>query len=285
MKSVSPELQAHLNGEVAMVAWCWSLARTDGVTLYATEHDQDIAYDGQTYLAAEYPFSGTAIASSADLSVDNLDLEVLLYGLDRDDILAGLYDHAEIRLFLINWADPSMGILKARRGWVGEVSIEDGKIVAEVRGLAQALQQKVGEIVTPDCPCDIGDARCGVNLAPFTVTGSVTAPSDSPYDAFVDTSRGEDDGTWNGGTISWDTGPNAGYAMEVQSFEAATKAMVLFEPMPFPIAAGDAYTLVRGCDKSLMTCRDVFDNVVNFRGFPFVPGEDVLYQAPDYREP
>ena len=42
--------------------------------------------------------------------------------------------------------------------------------------------------------------------------------------------------------------------------------------MAYDIAAGDTYTLAPGCDKSLETCRDVYANVVNFRGFPHVPG-------------
>ena len=34
------------------------------------------------------------------------------------------------------------------------------------------------------------------------------------------------------------------------------------------------------CDKRLATCRDRFDNAVNFRGFPDIPGEDFLLLTP-----
>ncbi len=42
------------------------------------------------------------------------------------------------------------------------------------------------------------------------------------------------------------------------------------------MAPGDLLRLEAGCDKRLETCRLKFDNVVNFRGFPHIPGEDWL---------
>jgi uncharacterized phage protein (TIGR02218 family) len=59
-------------------------------------------------------------------------------------------------------------------------------------------------------------------------------------------------------------------------------AFSLFLPMGDSIAIGDTGTAVAGCDKSFATCRDVFNNVVNFRGFPSIPGNDRLF-APNTR--
>jgi len=35
-----------------------------------------------------------------------------------------------------------------------------------------------------------------------------------------------------------------------------------------------------GCDRQLATCRDRFDNVPNFRGFPHIPGNDFVLRYP-----
>jgi len=35
-----------------------------------------------------------------------------------------------------------------------------------------------------------------------------------------------------------------------------------------------------GCDRALATCRDRFANVVNFRGFPHIPGNDFVLRYP-----
>ncbi len=36
----------------------------------------------------------------------------------------------------------------------------------------------------------------------------------------------------------------------------------------------------QGCDRRLSVCRDRFDNVVNFRGFPHIPGNDFILKYP-----
>lgn len=79
------------------------------------------------------------------------------------------------------------------------------------------------------------------------------------------------------------TSTNAGLSMEIKSWNLATKRVTLFLPMPFAVAPGDAITLRAGCAKSLAVCRDTFDNVLNFRGEPFVPGNDLLFRTPDAR--
>lgn len=50
----------------------------------------------------------------------------------------------------------------------------------------------------------------------------------------------------------------------------------LFLPMPFVVEDGDTFGIAVGCDKRLATCIDKFDNVINFRGEPFVPGQDAF---------
>jgi uncharacterized phage protein (TIGR02218 family) len=54
----------------------------------------------------------------------------------------------------------------------------------------------------------------------------------------------------------------------------------LWQPMVAAIAAGDAFTVSAGCDKRFSTCRDRFENIVNFRGFPQMPGNDFALSYP-----
>lgn len=53
----------------------------------------------------------------------------------------------------------------------------------------------------------------------------------------------------------------------------------LFGPMPRIIEAGTTYIAIRGCDRNWLTCKNVYNNVVNYRGFPFVPGIEKAYKV------
>ena len=96
------------------------------------------------------------------------------------------------------------------------------------------------------------------------------------------------DALFTGGLLTFDssaspTSANAGLSMEIKTWDLANKRVTLFLPMPFDIVPGDLVALRAGCSKSLAVCRDTFDNVLNFRGEPYVPGNDLLFRTPDAR--
>jgi uncharacterized phage protein (TIGR02218 family) len=47
-------------------------------------------------------------------------------------------------------------------------------------------------------------------------------------------------------------------------------------PMIYPVQPGDTYSITAGCDKQMGTCKTRFSNLVNFRGEPYVPGNDTI---------
>ncbi len=55
--------------------------------------------------------------------------------------------------------------------------------------------------------------------------------------------------------------------------------LTLALPLPYPMLTGDAYSLTKGCDKTIATCFSRFNNVVNFRGEPLVPGLDRMLET------
>jgi uncharacterized phage protein (TIGR02218 family) len=168
VKSVSTALAQHLSGPVTTLATCWRITRKDGVEFFFTDHDRDIVFDGDTYRASS-GYSRTAIANDASLGVDNLEVEGVFdnVAIAEEDLRAGLFDGAEVRIFLVNWADPAQGSLRMRRGWFGEaVLTEQGFFRTELRGMTQALQQRIGELYSPECRADLGDPRCKVPVAP-----------------------------------------------------------------------------------------------------------------------
>lgn len=76
-------------------------------------------------------------------------------------------------------------------------------------------------------------------------------------------------GYFDHGKITFTSGANAGLSMEVKAY--APGVITLMLPMPFEIAVGDAYTITAGCNQSFENCKQRFNNVVNYRGFPNLP--------------
>jgi uncharacterized phage protein (TIGR02218 family) len=280
MKTLSPALEAHLAGELATLATLIKISRRDNMVLGFTSHDQDLAVDGVTY-KADSAFEASALEARQGLSTDNLEIAGILDGsaLDGDAVRRGLYDHARIDVYLCNWADLSQGVMQLRRGWLGEVTLKGSEYQAEVRGLHDLLQRPIGASFTPECRHQLGDNRCTVNLAGYTVSGSATSVLDAAR--FYDSSRSEADGYFDSGLVTWTSGPNAGLSMEVKRF--ADKLFTLWLPMPQAITAGHAFTAIAGCDKRYATCRTKFSNLVNFGGFPHLPGVDRILNYPDAR--
>ena len=176
MKSISNDLADHIAGEVTTLATCWRVARRDGVVLGFTTHDQPLVVDDVTYHASS-GFNPSAISTSNALSVDNLDVAGALTSsaISETDLREGWFDFAAIEIFQVDWTDLSLGKIHLTSGCLGDVSLTGNRFTAEIRGLSQALQQPIGAVYSPECRADLGDKRCKVNLAAFTVTGNVTS--------------------------------------------------------------------------------------------------------------
>lgn len=180
MKTISSELSTHLDGEVTTLASCWRVVRRDGREFYFTDHDRDIVFEGNTYEAAA-SYDRTAVANGSDLSVDNMDVAGILDSdmISEEDMRNGLFNRADVYVFIVNWADPTQGPLKVRRGWFGEVTITDtGQFTTEIRGLAQALSHNFIEVYSAECRADFCDTRCKLDITSFEHQGTVSDRGD-----------------------------------------------------------------------------------------------------------
>lgn len=80
------------------------------------------------------------------------------------------------------------------------------------------------------------------------------------------------------GSARWLTGPNAGLEFSIVDNGAA--AMELQTMPQAPVHAGDKIQVIEGCDKLMTTCATRFGNGINFRGEPYLPGNDLLTRYP-----
>jgi uncharacterized phage protein (TIGR02218 family) len=276
MKVISDALTTHINQDATTLATCWRIERLDGTVFTFTDHDQDLVVDGETY-SADTGFTRSAVDGDITLAAPNLQVVGFVDAINQQDLQNGLWDYSQINIFLVNWSSPGDGIVKLRKGWLGEVTLDDsGEFQAELRGLAQVLGNNVGELFSPECRAQLFDDRCKVNIASFTDTGA--AGTDSTRSVFYHTTLTQSDGYYDGGVITMTSGANNGVRREIISWSGG--ALALFLPMPHDITVGDTFSIVPGCDKKSTTCFNKFNNIINFRGEPFIPGADALLDYP-----
>jgi hypothetical protein len=179
---------------------------TNGTILGFTDHDSAITYndgDGSLTYNAAVGYSRKDVPGGLDLAVDTTDYDGILTSpnITEADLKAGVWDYATVRLYLVNFADLTMGHLFLRKGHLGQVTVDRGTFTAEVRGMMQAYARTIGELTSATCRAELYDARCKVNPGasggtgpgspfPFTVTGTLTGVSASQM-VLYDTSRTE----------------------------------------------------------------------------------------------
>lgn len=278
-RNISSELATHLEGGHLTLATCTRVERLDGTIFGFTGHDKTLSIDSVDYEAGA-SVDASALRNQIGTGTDNLDILGLLdsNAITETDLKAGLYDGALIEVFLVNWADLTMGRLLLLKGTIGQITFSDGKYVAELVGLMQRLGQQIGELTSPTCRVkQLGDTRCQVNLASFTFAGKVVDGTPAPSRVEMTfASTTEASGYFDYGTVEFTTGPNTGIVREIKrhTLVAGEALIELQEPFPFDVTAGDQATLIAGCDRRFATCKAKFDNVVNFRGEPHLPGTD-----------
>jgi uncharacterized phage protein (TIGR02218 family) len=279
VKNIAADLQAHLNSGATTLSWCWKIVRNDGVTQGFTDHDINVTFDDVVYEAAS-GFTASEVQSSLGLAVDNLTVTGALNSatINESDLAAGLYDDAGIEVWRVNWAAPDQRVLM-RKGSLGEVQRGRTGFQAEVRGLAHILNQPVGRAFGYSCDADLGDTRCKVALATpaFTGNGIVSGVADNRR-LTVSGIESYADNWFTNGKLTFTGGANRGRAMEVKRHGVSSLgvSIELWQPMSEPIAVSDAFAIAAGCDKQFKTCKAKFDNAANFRGFPYMPGNDAI---------
>lgn len=251
-----------------------------GATVYLTDHVRDVVLGANTYKTdSGYQFTGVALEDNMSPGVLDLTGVASVTGIGIDQIASGVFDGARVYTFATTWNAPVVDEEEIGVALLGKTKLEDDRYTIEMMMLIDALNQSVGDTYTANCQKTFGGqgfAGCKMDLAPITVTGTLTNVTSNSV--FRDSARTEADDYFGEGTIAFTTGDNAGLKpMEIKSY-AADGTIETHEAFHYPVAIGDAYTLVPGCRHRLEDCRDKWEpilltgkgNVDNFGGFSFI---------------
>lgn len=253
------------------LTYCIRIVTARDGTYYFHAGNSDLVMGGNTYLGIGQVFSN--YTTGVDLKAAVVDYEGFLSvaGVTRADIEKGVFNNARAYLFATTWNNPVEDEEPLFSSIFGNAQLQDGKYVFEEIALMDTLKQRVGRSVTALCPWEFGSSRCGVNLATYTVNGSVTAV-DNAYTFYdLDSTSIQADGFFNYGKITFTSGENRkGKSYQIKSYAAGK--FILFDDPVGEIAVGDTFTAIAGCQKRFNEdCVGKFSNGANFGGFPHIP--------------
>ena len=292
MKAASAAVINYLNAlradpdATAYIADCYTFSLLSGLVLTYTNADLPITINGYTYLASSILIDGLRYKSSTGLEVDQQQLTISATASDTisggvpflQALRNGAFDGAEIqreRVFLNSWsqtdrANPvgSVILFKGRVGTIDSIGRTTAQVTVNSDLVLLDLQMP-RNIYSPACQYVLYDTGCGANGGPvksaYGTNGAVGAGSSALYIewAGVTTNMVQ-------GTLTFSSGVNTGVSATIKYVDAGS-VLALAYPLESVPAVGDTFTAYYGCDHSQGTCQSRFNNLANFRGFPYVP--------------
>jgi uncharacterized phage protein (TIGR02218 family) len=314
--TLTSQLKALHENNIHRYAVLWRLERADGTILRFTDHNTDITFKGNTYLAA-VGFQVSATQRSSGLSESNKEgngiiVPVSATGIKEEDLRGGRYRNAKVTEYLIDWQYPWAGEYYKTKYTLADITYTDGFWKTNMVSESRFLRLPVGKVFSRNCRHRLGEAnhylsdsglsmfesRCGFVLTGTVpgVSGTITAKTNTTVSvvtnarkkfsvAIANITTNYPANVFRFGVAKFTSGKNSGLSFEISANTLASgvtaSVITLFIDAPYDIAVSDAVTLTVGCDKTLATCNTKFANKLNFGGFPDIPGMDRAIFIPD----
>lgn len=283
MAGQSNEFRDHVATRLTTLCRCWAIVRSDGRKFGFTDHDRRLEFDGLEF-RADTGLSASALDQSTGLSVDNSEALGALRdaSVSEADIEAGRFDGAEVIAWLVNWADPDIRWLQFR-GSIGELRRSGGAFRAELRGLTEYLNRPMGRVYQKACTAVLGDAQCGFNTEAAGFVAEIDIVEQEEARIFRwDDLPGFEEAWFKRGRLTVLTGQAEGLwgLIKQDRVENGQRTVELWEPIRGELQSGNRVRLLAGCDRQMETCRQKFNNLMNFQGFPDLPTEDWVVAVP-----
>lgn len=266
-----------LQGPLTTASYGWRLERGDGIAIGFTSHDRDILLDGLVYRASP-GIAPTSIVQGLGLEANSLEVSGALTSdaLSAADIEAGKWDGASLDIFLFDWTDPDAQPLPLASGILGAINWSGSAFEVEFLGPSALLSAPSVPATSPTCRAKFAGEGCGLNPRRFTLEALVMAVNGS--ELTLQQALTGDVSRFVNGDIRWLSGRNCGFRQRIAA-STQDKLVLIGEP-PFPTPGPERIEILEGCDRTIATCSSRFNNALNFRGEPYLPGNDLLTRYP-----
>ncbi len=293
MKVTTPTLLSYLNGlrptsDARLLAGdLFSITLASGTALTYTDLDLPVAWNSHIFLANSILISGLRYKCSLGCNADKQQVTISARTSDTiggapflQAMQQGLFDGAFVqreKAFFSSWATNGDGALTPLgtvllfKGRVAQVD-EIGRTTAKVTVASDMVLLDIDmprNLWAPQCQHVLYDSGCGLARGTFSANGAVEAGSTTTTINWSGASS-----AYQQGAITFTGGVNTGIEMTIKA--ATSGVLTLAYPLPHAPAVGDAFTVAQGCDHTMATCQNTFNNLGNFRGFPYVPPPQVM---------
>lgn len=227
-------------------------------------------------------FGRSRVTTKVGLEVDTMALEIYAGVNDRVGIYTwqeafvnGVFDLATVELGRLicqpqlgGGVGSIVGHIVWFKGIVGDAEIGRTAIKVNVNStLALLSTQYPRRLWQHTCSHVFGDAMCQFDRQSMAVTvqaqagsgGGTVVAGISPNPATL----------YNEGTIVGMSGANVNVRRTIN--DASTGTIYSTAPFVYPIAVGDYFYILPGCDHTYPTCQNVFNNFGHFGGMPWIP--------------
>jgi uncharacterized phage protein (TIGR02218 family) len=284
MRSAPADVITLLNSGLPYVyADCFTITLGDGTVLRYTNAQRAIRIippgevSPATFVANSILIDGMRMNSKRGLEVDEQECSVFAnVGMEVNGqpwmkaLRIGVFDGATVRrdrVYAYNWGLPWQGAVTLFQGYVSTCDPVGGvRAVMKVKSSLVVLDQDMPRnYFQTGCMHTLFDLACGLEKDDWGETGLVESGSTALQIEWASATADY----FNLGTITFETGPNVGISRTIRSSNGSSLSLVFpFETTP---NIGDQFKAYPGCDLTKSTCQSKFNNLNNFRGFPFVP--------------
>ena len=278
MRAASPALIALLaSSDRFIMADLYTITLVGGSVLRYSAAPTALFANGYTFaLGPKFERSKTKIVIGTQVD----ELEVKIYT-EPTDLIGGLpflqaawqgeLDGALLQLeraFMATYGDTSPGTVVLFAGRISDIDCTRTGIDVKCRSHLELLNiQMPRRLWQSSCTHTLGDAMCQFDRSNLQATFSAgpgsseaqiaTSVSPTPPNLYIQ------------GTVIGVTGANAGSSRTVANMSGGW----VYVRLAFlsPILPGDQFQLLPGCDRTLWICTNLFNNVIHYGGFPYIP--------------
>ncbi len=289
MKTASSALIAFLNTARAdpdaaiAFADCFTFTLSTGAVLTTTNVDQSVVYNGATFSASGPLVQGLKYKSTVGLEVDKQQISIAARPTDfltgspiLNALRDGAFDGATVqrdRVFMTAIGGSVVGGVTLFHGRVSTIDQvgRTSAVLTIASDLVVLDYDMPRNLYSPTCLHTLYDPGCAIPQGTYAANGAVGAGSSATLVNFSGALASHAQGS-----IVFTSGVDANVRATVKSVVAGASLSLIY-PLPSPPATGDAFTVYAGCDHTRATCQSRFNNLANFRGFPFVPPPQIAY--------